>query len=67
MRAIALCLLAGLATAAGAAEPAKPVPSRPAHIATAEQVAADPAGVWTANAPDGSLLTWFLIFGEYLK
>lgn len=47
MRAIALCLLAGLATAAGAAEPPKAVPSRPAHAATAEQVAADPAGVWT--------------------
>lgn len=46
MRAIVACLLAGLASAAGAAEPPKPAPSRPAHAATAEQVAADPAGVW---------------------
>lgn len=46
MRAVVACLLAGLASAAGAAEPPKPAPSRPAHAATAEQVAADPAGVW---------------------
>lgn len=40
------CLLACLASAAHAAEATKPVLPRPAHAATAEQVAADPAGVW---------------------
>lgn len=47
MRALAACLLAGLAATAGAAEPSKPAASRSTHAATAEQVAADPAGVWT--------------------
>ena len=48
--AMAACLFA--AAAAGAAEPPKPAPSRPAHAATAEQVAADPAGVWARFRAD---------------
>lgn len=52
MRVLAACLLAGLATAASAADPPKPASARPAHAATAEQVAADPAAVWARFRAD---------------
>lgn len=52
VRVTTACLFAAFAATAGGAEPPKPAPSRPAHAATAEQVAADPAGVWARFRAD---------------